>query len=438
MPLKSQTLEIEAHEIEKKMNELAADIETRAAQNTDDPDIATRSTERAALWPELNRKKTELITQLRLEDAEGQAAMAKNADTSGWTPELREWHQLGQRTSMAEYMRAGAQQRAVAPGTPEHEYNTHVFGSNFAPGEFPLEQFLDRSETFSMEAWQAAESMRKEQEERTEITGTSNGAGNLSFVDRIMADSEGAYLRAQYPAVGPGRHSFPRVNGTGNLGAVIARGTAETVAGGITIENADAERIQHSWEVARVDELHMPGIMEYLVRDLRMGLMAGLDNKIVDDLVSGLTDTDLTSGTTLTAAGLMQGAFAAVNGRAAFTLNDIRVLAANTSAASQTTAYERIGALIGGSIADGVFNFMANVRASAHMGAAASGEDELIYILNRSAAARLIVPTWRRAEILRDTGRLQLAGTVTLTGAMFATVIVAGTDLWSRRTIETQ
>ena len=139
-----------------------------------------------------------------------------------------------------------------------------------------------------MEAWQAAESMRKEQEERTEITGTSNGAGNLSFVDRIMADSEGAYLRAQYPAVGPGRHSFPRVNGTGNLGAVIARGTAETVAGGITIENADAERIQHSWEVARVDELHMPGIMEYLVRDLRMGLMAGLDNKIVDDLVDEL------------------------------------------------------------------------------------------------------------------------------------------------------
>ena len=106
--------------------------------------------------------------------------------------------------------------------------------------------------------------------------------------------------------------------------------------------------------------------------------------------------------------------------------------------ASQTTAYERIGALIGGSIANGVFDFMANVRASAHMGAAASGEDELIYILNRSAAPRLIVPTWRRAEILRDTGRLQLAGTVTLTGAMFATVVVAGTDLWSRRTIETQ
>ena len=100
--------------------------------------------------------------------------MAKNADTSGWTPELREWHQLGQRTSMAEYMRAGAQQRAVAPGTPEHEYNTHVFGSNFAPGEFPLEQFLDRSEKFSMEAWQAAESMRKEQEERTEITGVAS------------------------------------------------------------------------------------------------------------------------------------------------------------------------------------------------------------------------------------------------------------------------
>ena len=428
---------LESHRLQIELIKLQETINGMPEIRMDDPDVETRQAERAGKMQELLALYPRVIDALETEDRDAQAAMSRNADTSGWTSELREWHQLGQRTSMAEYMRAGAQQRAVAPGTPEHEYNTHVFGS-FAPGEFPLEQFLDRSETFNMESWQAAESMRKEQEQRTEITGTSNGAGNLSFVDRIMADSEGAFLRAQYPAVGPGRHSFPRVSGTGNLGAVIARGTAETVAGGITIENADAERIQHSWEVARVDELHMPGIMEYLVRDLRMGLMAGLDNKIVDDLVDELTDTDLTSGTTLTAAGLMQGAFAAVNGRAAFTLNDIRVLAANTSASSQTTAYERIGALIGGSIADGVFNFMANVRASAHMAAAASGEDELIYILNRSAAPRLIVPTWRRAEVLRDTGRLQLAGTVTLTGAMFATVIVAGSDLWSRRTIETQ
>ena len=43
----------------------------------------------------------ELIAALEKEDQEAQAAMARNVDTSGWTAEMREFHQLGQRTSMA-------------------------------------------------------------------------------------------------------------------------------------------------------------------------------------------------------------------------------------------------------------------------------------------------------------------------------------------------
>ena len=179
--LESHTLQKESVELQQKINEIP---EIRM----DDPDADTRLAQRMSLLANLAETRERQVIAMMKEDGEAQAAMATNADTSGWTAELREWHQLGQRTSMAEYMRAGAQQRTVAPGTPEHEYNTHVFGSSFAPGEFPLEQFLDRSETFSMESWQAAESMRKEQEERTEITGTANNAGNLSFVDRIMAE----------------------------------------------------------------------------------------------------------------------------------------------------------------------------------------------------------------------------------------------------------
>ena len=62
-------------------------------------------------------------------------------------------------------------------------------------------------------------------------------------------------------------------------------------AGGITIENADPERIQHSWEVARVDELHMPGIMEYYgKRDLRISLASGLGQQDSwTNLLAGLT-----------------------------------------------------------------------------------------------------------------------------------------------------
>ena len=53
------------------------------------------------------------------------------------------------------------------------------------------------------------------------------------------------------------------------------------------------------------------------------------------------------------------------------------------------------------------------------------------------SAPRLIVPTWRRAEILRDTGRLQLRGEVTLTGALYADVIVAATDMHDYISVDT-
>ena len=101
--------------------------------------------------------RAELIAALEKEDQEAQAAMARNVDTSGWTAEMREFHQLGQRTSMAEYMSAGIALRHLAAGTPEHEYNSHVFGDTWNVGEYPLEMLLDRNEYFSLEASQAAQ-----------------------------------------------------------------------------------------------------------------------------------------------------------------------------------------------------------------------------------------------------------------------------------------
>ena len=229
-----------------------------------------------------------MVGALEKEDLEAQAAMARDTNQDGWTPELREFHQLGQRTSIVEYMQAGLQQRHLRAGTPEHEYNSHVFGGNWNIGDYPLEMLLDRGEYFSMEAPQAEQILEPELEQRTAITGVVSTAGNLSFVDRIFATSEGAYCRGVYPAVGPGRHSYPIVTGVEDVGVAIARGTGETVAGGITVVNADPERIQHSFEVARVDELQMPGIMSYIISDIRAGLIAGLDFKVIRRLGAGL------------------------------------------------------------------------------------------------------------------------------------------------------
>ena len=152
--------------------------------------------------------------------------MAANIDTSGWTAELREFRDLGQRTSITGYMQATVSEKRVDGA--EAEYNDHVFGANWQQGDYPLEMLLDRGEHFALNA-QAIGDMRTEQ--RTEITGVVAGSENESYVARLLDAADGTYLGASYPAVGPGRHSYPIVSGT-TVAATIARGTAEVPAGG--------------------------------------------------------------------------------------------------------------------------------------------------------------------------------------------------------------
>ena len=295
--------------------------------------------------------------------------MAKNINTDGWTPELREFRDLAQATSLGNYVLAAAQGREIRDG-PEFEYNTHVLNT-WSLGDFPMEQLLNRDQQVELgpDGFGQIRTPVGSDEHRTAITGVAGTHGSPTFMDRLFADSEGAYLRAIYPAVGPGRHSYPIVSGTGDIGAVIARGTAETVAGGITVVDANPERIQASFEVAAVDELVMPGITNYLGGDISGALMEGLDNKVVDDLVTASTAVDIASAV-MTLATFLAGMGRAVNGRAARFLNEIRVLAGNADATGQTTFYEAISAFIAGNINDGAFNILATARASAHMGAA--------------------------------------------------------------------
>ena len=208
--LKSMALRSDELTLQNRLNEPQY-IEIRS----DAADYEMRLGERNVLVGQLSELRRQIIAAYELEDQEAQMAMARNIDPDGLTAEQREFHKLGQRTSIVEYMNAGFHQRALTPGTAEHEYNSHVFGSNWGLGEFPVEMFLDRAQYFSMEAHLAAQIFEQDMEQRTEVTGVVGTAGNLSFVDRIFANSEGAYCRAVYPAVGPGRHSYPIVTGTG-------------------------------------------------------------------------------------------------------------------------------------------------------------------------------------------------------------------------------
>ena len=389
--LESHRLKIEEIRIQERINDPKF-LEIRS----DDDDAEQRIGERNALTVQLSDKRKEIIGALETEDREAQVAMARHVDTDGMTAELREFRDLAQKTSIVRYMQATVQEKRVDGA--EKEYNDHVFGGNWQQGDYPLEMLLDRAEVTGLSSHAIAD-MRGEQ--RTAITGVTAGSENESYVARLLDASDGAYLGASYPAVGPGRHSYPIVSGT-SVAALIARGTAETPAGGISIVNADPGRIQHSYEVAAVDELQMPGIMAYMASDLRNSLQSGLDVRVLTDLLSGLTEVN--DNTTMTLAKLFAKFGGAVDGKGAKTVNDVRILASNES---YTFASGLTIASVG--------TFMTLVpherfRSSANMpdhGTANHGHG-IAYRTGAGNLQRLIVPVWRRGQLLRDTGRLQL------------------------------
>ena len=161
-----------------------------------------------------------------------------------------------------------------------------------------------------------------------------------------------------------------------------------------------------------------------------MSLVSGLDNVVVDDTIS---EIDCPGRNFWYDAchwlGLIAAMHGVVDGKGASFFREVRLMAGNTAASSQTTAFARLGALLAAVDLDALFEVLTNVRASAHMPAASGGEDNIIAIKTGAAPPRLIVPTWRRGEFYRDTGRLQLQGTITVTGAMYADVILAATDI---------
>ena len=411
--LKSQTIEQELGEIRTAINAMPSEV------RSDDPDFQTVTAERRVKVDQLVDLQFKQIAALREEDQEVQAAMASRADTSGWTAELREFRELAQKTSIVNYMQATVTEKRATGA--EAEYNDHVFGPNWQQGDYPLEMLLDRDELFGLNPRVIAD-MHYDEEKRTLITGVVAGSENESYVARLLDASDGTYLGAAYPAVGPGRHSYPIVSGT-TVAATIARGTAETPAGGLSIVNADPTRVQHSYEIDASDELQMPGLMGYMASDLRASLMSGLDVKVLTDLLSGLTEVN--DNTTMTLAKLFAKFGGAVDGKGAKTILDVRILASNESYAFVSNlAITNVG----------IFATLVpheRFRASANMpdhGTADHGHG-IAYRTGAGNLQRLIVPVWRRGQLLRDTGRLQLSGAITITGVMYADVVVVNSDL---------
>ena len=139
--LESHRIQQEIVKLQIKLNKMP--LELRA----DDPEAETRMAERHSKTNKVIELQTKMIEVLDTESREAEAAMAKftNVNAEGWTPELREFRELGQRVTIRDYVAAATEERHVDGAAAE--YNKHVFGT-YAQGDYPLEMLLDREEYF--------------------------------------------------------------------------------------------------------------------------------------------------------------------------------------------------------------------------------------------------------------------------------------------------
>ena len=358
--------------------------------------------------------------------------MARHVDTDGMTAELREFRDLAQKTDFETYFKAAVQGNEIREGA-EKEYNQHVFGNSWGLGDIPLEIFLDRDEHVEPEVLKHVNERwgSKEYEKRTAVTGTANDSGSLTYVERLFADSDAIYIGTSMPAVGPGRHSFPIVGSAVSTQATaVARGTTQTPAGGITIVNADPESIRAAFTIANVDELVMPGIGAYLQSDIRAHLMSGLDAKVIADAVTGLSATEIADTATITLSKTFGKFAASVDGVAAKTVQDVRMLVGTTPDTNRST-YSKVG---GQSISNigHFFNLIPHdrFRGSPHFAAPVS--DDQAAIAYRTAPPRgtrgIVAPVWRRVNLLRDPFSESDADLTSFRGTLYADVVIASTQ----------
>ena len=144
--LKSHGIALEIAKMEQRIEDLP---EIRA----DDQDFETRFNEGQALQKDLIALFKAQRAAEEEEDLVGQVVVSRNADTSGWDPELRELHKTVSQVSIMDVLDAATQETFPAAGSAFAEYRSHVMEHRVEdkPGTFPIELLLPRNELIVME-----------------------------------------------------------------------------------------------------------------------------------------------------------------------------------------------------------------------------------------------------------------------------------------------
>ena len=405
--LKSHGIALEIAKMEQRIEDLP---EIRA----DDQDFETRFNEGQALQKDLIALFKGQLEAERVEDAEGQALMSRNADTDGWDAELRELHKTASQVSMMDVLESASKETFPVVGSAFAEYRSHVLPSliDDHPGTFPIELLIPRNELIVMEGGEFR---------AITVIGANALVGQRTIGGRLFATGEAAFLGASFPTVGPGAAVFPVVTTT-TLGVSIADTTAETIAAGsITLKRYIPLRIQRSYEYAIREAYEAIGMEAAFMADLRGALQSGFDNIAIDAAIA-----DLDNATAMTADATLADFLAvfsdAVDAKAAIDYTQVRALMGLTT---YKAGYKLTIANIGTA-----FDLLPRerIRASAHIVQSASGDQKGIFYKTGGEVSRFICPIWRRADILRDPYTQAKTGNVELIGSMYAAAGMTAQD----------
>ena len=318
---------LESQKTQIRMSELRQEYHTLAQK---DELLDAESDRMTKIGDELVQLESRLQSSLKVEASET-AAQATETRMDAERPETREFNDLYHRCTLSRYLDM-IQQGNPLDG-PEAEFRAAVYGEGKS-------QWGERSMPFHM-LLPLDRSMEVRQDVATTIAEGTAVVTTQTILDRVFARGNAAFIGADFQSVGAGQVRYPYLSAGATL--VYADESVDVPAAAGTITFADANpaeaSLAYKWGLTSSLQFQGNALEAALRRDANMAANDGMDQTVLTGrAVSGSVLTkaitglrgSLTAATAATAdvtVALLMRAFASrIDGRYAFSWEDIRML----------------------------------------------------------------------------------------------------------------
>ena len=318
--LRSQTLQIEANDINTKLIALRAklrdgNVEMRADDGTETEAYKAWQTETSGLEDNLKATLSRQHEAFESEDREIEARRDAG-DTGGWDSEQREFIKIESRASMADYL---------ARSLSDHE------GQLRGPTA-ELDQALRGAEAITYDniiPWALMLEPEKLKEVRALGTPSSVQGMQDPIIREVFAASTAAFLGTRYSSVGIGDALVPVL--TAAAAAIEPKDDLIAAGGSIAVTTLTPKRFAVRYEIARQDMMRVRGLEATVRADMLPSVMNQLDRATIRGGANSVTGGILNAvsaqtvqGTLATWATGLERFAEAIDGRFARSLNQLK------------------------------------------------------------------------------------------------------------------